>query len=853
MDTGQPSFNSPYSFTLLREESVKTDTLEEKSHEKVAKQIFDLISQNEHGLTIGLEGPWGTGKTTVANILEGMFNNNTIVINFDAWAHKGDPLRRIFLENLLTRLRDKYEIDTSELEKNILGNKKEITIVNNQYPSFFSKCLAFSMLLIPVGSAILSSVDFKTITLSPGEINWLALSGITLTLSPAIWTVLYSFCNSSNKLQFMQGDITETHIQKITEENESNSIEFEQHFTSVLSDVFKQQENVRNAVIIIDNLDRLDAESIKSIWATLQAYFQHDNTICSEEMEKVWFILPYDKKATKQLLSSISNNENSDSFLEKTIQVSIDVPSPVFSSWTKYLSQISEQALTGSFWDDNTRGEICEVFQRYHSNVDTSPTPRYMRRYINQIGINTLRWGSEVSLESIAITSIAKLKLSTEEIISGLRLATLPNNFSPLGNKTDIIPEMAGMLYGVSPKKGLQLLLKEAVKEAVNAGNKQTVTELLDNHSSYFLAACASQISSFIPSDSHSENYKVKFTIGITPILLRFQLKFAKEINTLFEVWINSLPSWKFEDQDCVSALVELDSIDPHWCGIEDISKIALSPGINRLIENIGKNTNQKNAFKHLHTLKEYVLTKQDNIETLSLANLSNDNLSKWYELHNITGKALEHCVPQTYLIRDKINNLTYSKQDDESFISLALLMKHFPRSQEWDSLQIKLKDWLTNLRLSSSSDYLYKIVVQYLLSFQNDFHTDLKQLVKDASLRRNSASIDFRSLPHLAISIALLFKDSIHLECIDTELNFWWTQQDLHSKRTVFNIIKDLNITQSLWIVAKSEQNITAIEIIRDNFDDIDIIKNGKSAIAAYDFPWLKIEEKAELQERTS
>ena len=89
-------------FKILEEKTISDDQFKEKTHEKVAETLFKLITKNSaKGLTIGLEGSWGSGKSTVVSILKDKLNklDDTRYFYFDAWEHEGDPLRRVFLES----------------------------------------------------------------------------------------------------------------------------------------------------------------------------------------------------------------------------------------------------------------------------------------------------------------------------------------------------------------------------------------------------------------------------------------------------------------------------------------------------------------------------------------------------------------------------------------------------------------------------------------------------------------------------------------------------------------------------------------------------------------------------------
>ncbi|MDD4556438.1 MAG: P-loop NTPase fold protein [Alphaproteobacteria bacterium] len=97
-DTNQKEKSTDKSkvFRLLREEAASQDKFSNRTHNRVAEAIFHFMEGNEEaGVTIGLEGEWGSGKSTVLKILKNKLDSNKYCyFHFDAWAHEGDPLRR---------------------------------------------------------------------------------------------------------------------------------------------------------------------------------------------------------------------------------------------------------------------------------------------------------------------------------------------------------------------------------------------------------------------------------------------------------------------------------------------------------------------------------------------------------------------------------------------------------------------------------------------------------------------------------------------------------------------------------------------------------------------------------------
>ncbi len=121
----------PHKFKILRDEVEKVDVFEDKTHENVANSIAELIKAEDGGLTIGLEGSWGSGKSTVISILKEKLSKISSIklIQFDAWAHQGDPLRRIFLEALIDEIKG-FDNDSKleTIQKKISNREKTIKI-----------------------------------------------------------------------------------------------------------------------------------------------------------------------------------------------------------------------------------------------------------------------------------------------------------------------------------------------------------------------------------------------------------------------------------------------------------------------------------------------------------------------------------------------------------------------------------------------------------------------------------------------------------------------------------------------------------------------------------------------------
>jgi energy-coupling factor transporter ATP-binding protein EcfA2 len=112
-----------------------SDNDEFGSHERVARALKEIILNDDHGQATALIGSWGSGKSTIIRILQGMLSKNESdqgkqikLLQFDVWAHEGDPLRRSFLERLINSLiewgwvpEDKWKKKLGELAGKVNG------------------------------------------------------------------------------------------------------------------------------------------------------------------------------------------------------------------------------------------------------------------------------------------------------------------------------------------------------------------------------------------------------------------------------------------------------------------------------------------------------------------------------------------------------------------------------------------------------------------------------------------------------------------------------------------------------------------------------------------------------------
>jgi len=97
-------------------------------HTGLAENLKNIVSKCPLPFTIGLFGKWGTGKTTILNLLEDKLHVLKIpLIKFDVWKHEGDALRRTFLKVAVQQLKKKGHLDNDYILNERVNKSIDIT------------------------------------------------------------------------------------------------------------------------------------------------------------------------------------------------------------------------------------------------------------------------------------------------------------------------------------------------------------------------------------------------------------------------------------------------------------------------------------------------------------------------------------------------------------------------------------------------------------------------------------------------------------------------------------------------------------------------------------------------------
>lgn len=366
------------------------------------------VHKNEHfPFVIGLEGEWGTWKTTILNTLENDINHSTeledcIVFNYSPWLYGSDQdLYTKFFEEFWIFLEKNNFFDKDFSIKNLKNYSKAVTgldslsnnflgisiqallslfhLLNNRIISIF--LLVWIIYLVVIGIFSFENFDRDLSYFWTTEFIFKDLCLILLTLMFIISfiSIIKSYANSWD-------DLTSTLKGKIDNRLKKNS---------------------KKIIFIIDDIDRLPKEKISVVMQLVKSIANFNNVI---------YLLSYDKKIVE---NALMEEFHSDHYLDKIVQVR--VPIPIIPNFT-----VAEFALTQlrQFIQNNAQKYGIDDIQSIQYNLRflssffrELKTVRDVKRFINMFQVDFEIFHSNLISQYSSVSANKKLEFDFNEFV----------------------------------------------------------------------------------------------------------------------------------------------------------------------------------------------------------------------------------------------------------------------------------------------------------------------------------------------------------------------------------------------------------------------------------------------------
>ncbi len=321
-------------------------------HSGIAENLKQIVSICPVPFTIGLFGKWGTGKTSILNILrdELIAVHKIPVVTFDVWKHKGDALRRTFLKEIDRELKKQGLIKKYELSEQVdesIGIKKTFGKLN-----IFNSVTTYVLF----GLMILLGVVFYHIDISIFKSYLSIVTGSSLIAAFIIFLI---------RRMTVTEDITKT----------ASRFEDPYQFESEFSNIIKATKAER-VLIAIDNLDRCPHKKAVELLSTIKTFLSKDSDI--ETSNNCIFLITCDDGAIKEYLKTVYGNAQeflgADEFLRKFFNTVVRLPDFIDRELQDYTEELLKQTGIPQFDDPDVGHVITTAFR---------DNPRQIKQFIN--------------------------------------------------------------------------------------------------------------------------------------------------------------------------------------------------------------------------------------------------------------------------------------------------------------------------------------------------------------------------------------------------------------------------------------------------------------------------------------
>jgi len=466
------------------------------AHSAIARSLAELILQNDEGRCVALQGSWGSGKSTVLNMLRGYLEGKAEVFEFDTWSNQGDPLRFSFLDAFASWCRDfptlRHEAEKWKKEDDDVARQATREVPEESHPRSIPSQLLTALLVValPVGLALSSDQWSKLFGESVGL--WIYVIGLLLVLSPFVFLFgLWRF-SGLNLFSEIVGAIEKTAEgtkQIVVRKGPlATSLYFSRRMEKYCN-ALHQQNNERKLLIIFDNIDRVAERNSAKVWSLLTALLEivHDKNAAYRS--NVWVLVPVDLDTIPMPISAesaltskseglmqneiveVSSGGLKLEFIEKTFQLNIVVPPPLSVATERYFQSQYKEAF------GNTRAAPdwyeCYAALRAARTPPQSFTPRSIKRFINDL---VALWRSRCEIDPENVPSVAMMALY---LCSRDRIRR-PDDVAKVYNAQALtvqIPDenplavLAAVAFGSRLTEGLQILVSARMDAALSEGD----------------------------------------------------------------------------------------------------------------------------------------------------------------------------------------------------------------------------------------------------------------------------------------------------------------------------------------------------------------------------------------------
>lgn len=392
------------------------------SHDKVASAIHGHLLSNGPSKVVGLDGEFGSGKSSILSMLKAKLtvaDSDFRVWFFDCEQNYQGSTKSNFIELFTDEVLKEVPHVSRAAETLKASRDRALGRLFEYNKRTTSRVSAWALAL--VASLFFAATSFRelfalsrsshaAITGTSPETTaltstlqdpfwWLIAVHLFSLLSPVLILGAAKFCHRKvqvgaqkwSLLSLFKGSSDDHIEEKIEVGKEVTPLDLKK----TLLEQLKVVEDKR-FVIILDNLDRLPKDSLRSVWSDLEIFIE-----VATKAANLTVIVPFcSNKVAEYLKADGDRRYDARDFIAKKFPVVFRSPPVITSGWKDGFRQLWNHSFPNV--DGNVIEQCAQLLQRHSPMANNLVTPRLQKKFINDIATTALVVGEEISLLAIA-------------------------------------------------------------------------------------------------------------------------------------------------------------------------------------------------------------------------------------------------------------------------------------------------------------------------------------------------------------------------------------------------------------------------------------------------------------------
>ncbi|WP_122408796.1 P-loop NTPase fold protein [Pseudomonas viridiflava] len=392
------------------------------SHDKVASAIHRHLLSDGPSKVVGLDGEFGSGKSSILSMLKAKLtaaDSDFRVWFFDCEQNYQGSTKSNFIELFTDEVLKEVPHVSRAAETLKASRDRALGRLFEYNKRTTSRVSAWALAL--VASLFFAATSFREL-FALSRSSHAAITGmspeaaaLTNTLQDPFWWLIAvhlvsffspvlilgaaKFCHRKVRvgaqkwslLSLFKGSSDDHIEEKIEVGKEVTPLDLKK----TLLEQLKVVEDKR-FVIILDNLDRLPKDSLRSVWSDLEIFIE-----VATQAANLTVIVPFcSNKVAEYLKADGDRRYDARDFIAKKFPVVFRSPPVITSGWKDGFRQLWNYSFPDG--DGNVIEQCAQLLQRHSPMANNLVTPRLQKKFINDIATTALVVGEEISLLAIA-------------------------------------------------------------------------------------------------------------------------------------------------------------------------------------------------------------------------------------------------------------------------------------------------------------------------------------------------------------------------------------------------------------------------------------------------------------------